>query len=208
MAATVEDRDVREAGFPLELSPAEELLHLGQSLYRLIGRRAYELYERRGRKQGQDLSDWLQAESEIVSPCRHALVESPGAVVFRVELPGTFRSHQIRVSVEPRRAIVSAEREVTIECSSPRGHVSKPDRQRLFHVQNLPVEVDPARSRATLGCERLEIVMPRTGDAPRLQPRPRKRNAPPQPLFAPSYMPSVAEGRRAVTPNLLGRKER
>lgn len=30
-----------------------------------ISRRAYELYEQRGRKDGYDLEDWLQAESEV-----------------------------------------------------------------------------------------------------------------------------------------------
>jgi hypothetical protein len=30
-----------------------------------IRQRAYELYERRGRTDGQDLEDWLQAEREI-----------------------------------------------------------------------------------------------------------------------------------------------
>jgi hypothetical protein len=30
-----------------------------------ISRRAYELYEQRGRKDGYDLEDWLQAELEV-----------------------------------------------------------------------------------------------------------------------------------------------
>ena len=30
-----------------------------------IARRAYELYEQRGREQGRDLDDWLQAEREL-----------------------------------------------------------------------------------------------------------------------------------------------
>jgi len=30
-----------------------------------IQQRAYELYEQRGRTEGHDLDDWLQAESEI-----------------------------------------------------------------------------------------------------------------------------------------------
>lgn len=33
-----------------------------------IRRRAYELYERRGRGDGHDRDDWLQAESEIKTP--------------------------------------------------------------------------------------------------------------------------------------------
>jgi len=32
-----------------------------------IRRRAYELYEARGREDGRDLDDWLRAEAEITS---------------------------------------------------------------------------------------------------------------------------------------------
>jgi hypothetical protein len=32
----------------------------------LVRLRAYDLYERRGKEDGHDLDDWLQAESEIV----------------------------------------------------------------------------------------------------------------------------------------------
>ena len=34
-------------------------------LHERIRRRAYELYEERGREDGHDLADWLQAESEV-----------------------------------------------------------------------------------------------------------------------------------------------
>jgi hypothetical protein len=36
----------------------------------LIEARAYELFEQRGREDGRDLDDWLQAESEITMPAR------------------------------------------------------------------------------------------------------------------------------------------
>ena len=32
-----------------------------------VRRRAFEIYEQRGREDGQDLDDWLQAEAEIMS---------------------------------------------------------------------------------------------------------------------------------------------
>jgi hypothetical protein len=31
-----------------------------------IARRAFELYEKRGRQDGRDVDDWLQAEQELV----------------------------------------------------------------------------------------------------------------------------------------------
>jgi hypothetical protein len=36
-----------------------------RKLQEQIRRRAYELYEQRGRNDGYELSDWLQAESEL-----------------------------------------------------------------------------------------------------------------------------------------------
>ena len=42
-----------------------------ESSYNLqIRVRAYELFEQRGREDGHDLDDWLQAESEINMPAR------------------------------------------------------------------------------------------------------------------------------------------
>lgn len=38
-----------------------------------IRRRAYELYEGRGRTDGHDMDDWLRAESEITSGKREAV---------------------------------------------------------------------------------------------------------------------------------------
>ncbi len=38
-----------------------------------IRRRAYELYEARGRKDGHDLDDWLQAKTEILGPRRKTI---------------------------------------------------------------------------------------------------------------------------------------
>ncbi len=37
----------------------------GHPLEELIRERAYELYELRGREDGKDVDDWLQAEAEL-----------------------------------------------------------------------------------------------------------------------------------------------
>ena len=39
--------------------------NVGSSLQEEIRRRAYQLYEERGREDGHDLDDWLSAEAEI-----------------------------------------------------------------------------------------------------------------------------------------------
>jgi hypothetical protein len=47
---------------PRRKKSAERLEHLHEK----IQRRAYELYELRGRDDGRDFDDWLKAESELI----------------------------------------------------------------------------------------------------------------------------------------------
>jgi hypothetical protein len=42
-------------------TPQSELAKLDEK----IRRRAYDLYEKRGRRNGHELDDWLQAEAEV-----------------------------------------------------------------------------------------------------------------------------------------------
>ena len=47
------------------ISTTEPTIESISELNELIRCRAYELYEQRGREEGHDLDDWLQAESEV-----------------------------------------------------------------------------------------------------------------------------------------------
>jgi DUF2934 family protein len=48
--------------------PAESYEGDGQTdLREMIARRAYEIYEERGRSHGDDVNDWLRAEAEVKS---------------------------------------------------------------------------------------------------------------------------------------------
>jgi hypothetical protein len=52
-------------------APAENYGNDGQiDLLELIARRAYEIYEERGRSHGDDINDWLRAEAEVKSAMR------------------------------------------------------------------------------------------------------------------------------------------
>lgn len=62
-----------------------------QDIEKAIARRAHELFASRGFTDGQDLSDWLTAESEILEPFRLKLSETEEEVTLKAELPGFFR---------------------------------------------------------------------------------------------------------------------
>lgn len=147
--------------------PAQVLIERGKEIHDLIARRAYEIFERRGRAHGSDVSDWLLAESELLYPCRHDLKELPGAIVLKAEMPGAFTADELKLSIEPRRFMVSGQKIVdAIQGDQHGAHLQKMP-ERIFRVHELPAEVDPARSTATLHSGILEVVMPKAVTADR-----------------------------------------
>jgi HSP20 family protein len=150
-----------ETGVPVNLVPPAILLNHRRKLHDLIARRAYELYEQRGGEHGRHLDDWLQAESEVMYTCRHDLRDSDLAFTLRAEVPGSFTAEQLKVSVEPHRLMVGGERELDVLRGDSSGTHSEKRSQYIFGVHDLPNEVDPAKAKAILGGEVLEIVMPK-----------------------------------------------
>jgi HSP20 family molecular chaperone IbpA len=150
-----------EAATPVQLLTADILLNRKTEIDVMIARRAFELFEGRGEGHGHDVDDWITAELELLRPYRHDLKESAQTVVFHAELPCSFTPEQLKVSVEPRRLIISGERELDVTCGGHvPAHVEKRT-QRIFRIEELPVDVDPSRTTANLKGELLEIMMPK-----------------------------------------------
>lgn len=151
----------RESTTPVKLVTADVLLSRKKEIQNVIARRAYELFKGHGSINGHDMEDWIEAEVEVVRTYRHDLRESAEAIVFKAELPCSFTADQLNVSVEPRRLMVNGGRELdVIHGGDTPAHMEK-RAQRIFSVEELPVDVDPSRSTAKLKGDVLEIVMPR-----------------------------------------------
>lgn len=135
--------------------------HNVQEIYNQVAQRAYELFVQRGYSHGHHHGDWLRAESELFQPCPIQIDEEEDKFVLRSEVPG-FRPGQIDVRVEPARVLI-------------RGNAQEHDKQKtrgqtiynethsaqLFRVLNLPVEVTPEKSQASLTDGILQIVLPK-----------------------------------------------
>jgi HSP20 family molecular chaperone IbpA len=151
----------RKATIPVKLVAADVLLNRKNEIQNAIARRAYELFEGHGRTNGHDIDDWIEAKVEVVRAYRHDLKESAGAIVFEAELPCSFTTDQLHVSVEPRRLMLSGETELdVIRGGDTPAHTEKRT-QRIFGVEELPVDVDPSQAAANLKGDLLEVVMPR-----------------------------------------------
>lgn len=75
--------------------------------FEAVKRRAFELFEGRGREHGHHMEDWLQAEQEIMGWPAAELVETDGAYELEITLPG-FESKEIEVTAMPDDLIVHA----------------------------------------------------------------------------------------------------
>ena len=111
----------QNADKPIAIIPPHILRRKKDSIQRMIARRAYELFELRGRVPGHQVEDWAQAESELLYPCGISLKETAEAFFLRADLPGSFTPDQLRVSIETRQVMIDAEREISVIC----GHANK-----------------------------------------------------------------------------------
>ena len=151
----------REPTVPVKLVAADVLLSRKNEMQDVIARRAYELFKEHGSVNGRAIDDWIEAEVEVVRTYRSDLQESAEAIVFKAELPCSFTADQLNFSVEPRRLMVNGGRDLdVIDGGDTPAHMEK-SAQRIFYVEELPVDIDPSRSTANLTGDMLEIVMPR-----------------------------------------------
>ena len=155
----------KETGTDLKLVPTHELLEHTRDLFNKVARRAYEIFERRGRVDGNDREDWLLAESEMLKPVKCHVQSSGDHLIVHAEVPG-FRPDQIKVSLEPRWLRIGGSKENSENRNNGEsvmyslGRSALPAEQ-IFHVAELPATVDPSRAEVTFKEGTLEIVVPK-----------------------------------------------
>lgn len=76
-------------------------------------RRAYELFETRGREHGHDWEDWFRAETELLRPVSVAMSESEDRISVRANVLG-FEANELKVSIEPRRLTILGEKQLGV----------------------------------------------------------------------------------------------
>lgn len=126
-----------------------------------IARRAYELFEARGRKHGHDWEDWLRAESELLRPVSVTIAQSRDRVRVRANVLG-FTENELRVSIEPHRITILGKKDL----SAPEIEGSKnvyidlyPD--TILRVVELASEVVPEAARVELQGGMLKFELPK-----------------------------------------------
>ena len=138
-----------------------------REVYDTLARRAYELFDGRGRQDGHDLEDWLRAESELLSPMPLEVDEANDELIVRADVPG-FRDKDIEVRVEPRRLIISGKREQVHDEKRRKSVYSERRSDEVFRTLDLSEEIDPDKVKATLQDGTLEISLPKSRPAKKI----------------------------------------
>jgi len=137
-----------------------------------ISRRAYELFEGKGRTPGRELEDWFKAEGELLHPVHIQMTESDDAFEVKAEVPG-FTEKELEVSVEPTRVVITGKRESTKEEKKGKAIYTETCSDQIMRVVDLPTEVNAEKTVATLKNGVMELTLPKVGKAEvvKIQPK-------------------------------------
>jgi HSP20 family molecular chaperone IbpA len=128
--------------------------------------RAYELFDRRGREDGHNVDDWLQAENELGMLPVAKIDETNTEIRLRIERSG-FSADQLKIYVEPQAVTVDGSAIQTVESDDSRQ--TNVNERTLFGRYELPDVINTASVTATLQNGVLEVVA-RRAESPAEQP--------------------------------------
>lgn len=140
---------------------AEKLINRMEEMTRNVAHRAYEFFEERGRKLGNELEDWFRAESEFMRYVPATMKEDETQFTIQAEVPG-FKANEIKISVEPKRLILEGNSEHSSEEKSEKVVFSERRTNQFCRSFSLPAEVEPDKAVANLKDGLLEITLPKS----------------------------------------------
>lgn len=132
-----------------------------EELHNSIARRAFEIFEGKGRWPGRELDDWLRAESELIHPMHLEITESDNHLNVRAEVPG-FNAKELEINIEPRRLTITGKHEAKDETKKDKTLYSELRASEILRVVDLPAEVDTSDVSATLKDGIMSIKMTKT----------------------------------------------
>jgi len=131
-----------------------------QKISATIKHRAYDLFQARGADHGHDREDWFRAESELLTPLATKLVEADGGFTVRADVPG-FSGKDVEVLVEPMRLTIHAKKQELSQQETGDSIRQEQVSNEILRTVDLPKEIDPDHTTATIKNEVLEVALPR-----------------------------------------------
>lgn len=142
------------------ITPPDSLVAKGlladfDQLMQSIRRRAYDLFEHRGRKHGADVEDWLRAEAEFLFPVKIESTRERSTYTLRFTLP-EFVTKDIQVYTVANNLVLKG----TCSQQSATRDVSSDQQQTIFCQFPLPVNTHVDKIKAEYNQGTLTISVP------------------------------------------------
>ena len=143
-----------------------------QQAHDSIAKRAFEIFDNNGRWFGHDLSDWLEAESELLHPVHLEIAETEEDLTVRAEVPG-FTARELDITVEGNQLTIAGKHESKEESKKGKTIYSERCAKEILRSVYLPSDVDGSKVNATLKDGILNIELPRAAHAKsvRIEPK-------------------------------------
>lgn len=123
-----------------------------------ISRRAFEIFEAKGKSPGHEVEDWFRAESELLQPTPVEMKSSGGVVTVRAEVPG-FKANEIEVTLDPCRLTIVGRRETQEERKTDKQTRSEQSTVQILRVIDFPRQVSTEGVTANLKDGVLELTL-------------------------------------------------
>lgn len=152
---------VRIVKFSTPCNLYEEMDALAQK----IRERAFGLFQQRAPWAGNDWSDWLQAESEVLKPVPIEMSESETGCSVRAEVPG-FQADELTIRAEGNSICIQGKSEKKQDTQEKHVKYTEVSAKELCRRIDLPCSIDADKATASLANGVLTINLPK-GAAPK-----------------------------------------
>ena len=142
------------------------VLEAAQETFDRIQKRAFELFERRGRVPGFELEDWLRAEHELFWVPQAELTESKAQFNLKVAVPG-FEARDLDITVQPYEILIQGAAEKREQKMEAGVTYSEFGERTLYRRFTLPAPIDLGSVTAQVENGLLVVIAPKKNETAR-----------------------------------------
>lgn len=132
-----------------------------EQLQNKIRDRAFEIFQSRPDDEGDEMSDWLTAESDVLTQIALDFREENDQYVIEGDVPG-FEPDEIDIHVEDHALIVGGSHRVEESKKTNSGEMSSSSEINFFRRMSLPDDADSAELDAIVKDGKLRVVLPKS----------------------------------------------
>lgn len=136
-------------------------------LFKKIEKRAFQLFEERGREDGRDWDDWFKAEFELLKAMPVDISAKDNMVFIRAEVPG-FKAEELEINLEPGFVTIKGHHAQETESKTEESFYRESKSNDVFRKIALPFAVVQNAGEAALKDGVLEIKAPKAAEAKKI----------------------------------------